>query len=1041
MSGIMKRLLLLSLAGLALLPRLGLAADALYLNNGTVFNPQVDATNFVNRGQFQASGVLPYETWSTRNFTNTVGTFPGSGYMVGAPGFRFSTTSTANGLRTMASSFFNDNGAVVEAVDTLPLLAVCFPAVVGPSFLLVSASNIVIKAGTAGLPKASMIVGPNGLMELTGKRVDVSRSGLEVAPIWNAPGDSFNDQDNGLFQPDIAITDLYWGRPNFTRQNPLFSGGLWDGTVAFAQGGPFPAVQPGGDPGFILFGPEADSYVRAVPGSGATVTVTNMDGSTTDLSFPTNITKGAVFVGPSGGTAVQIGFFPSIFADNFFNTASMLLSLQVTNEVTRRMEPASMFLEDRLASGGTTGVLANIIGCPATTSRPANYILTRVPYFPGASGNNGYPEGDFFTSAGTLRGGFNFTNVLSDNVTNVVHDQGEYSSYGAFADNVVSRPLPVPGGTVTNLPGKIRISSDTLDMSNTRIRGEGQIIIQSSHLISSSNAVIDCENLSFNLASTNGNLRVQNLSRDTSIRFRGQIRVWSAVWSNAAIVLLRNYTVDTNVPPDPTLAIETPITNTISIAFHTLMVDASSLGAFALPVTVHGFTTHSTNVVISDNMSVGESLLIDGRSLTIDGDFTIPGGVPIVNPIIGFPPPGEPLQNWAGVNAPNLQFFTNNGTFSVFNEAHFGDDRPRPYSTFVNTGTLQGWSLQVNSDYLQNNGTLLSQGVMTLQSPSGKFENGDSISGGDSQFLAGSVKFSSYQMTVNGGLYLRATNALFDGGGNSGNTFSVLNGFHLQMKPLTGDLLGTTFETTAPDVPSVAIEHTWAGEDRGPTAEGYTNNTALGKLIVSSLSFDPFFYFSGTGAQNGLYVDQLDLTDLGADYLNRIAIDPTLVIYFASVKLGAGVVPPNGLQTPEEFLDGQFDNRVRWVSDFAGPNSSVDVLVNGTQTIKVNKALRNSKIIDSDNDGIPNFFDLTPFDGALIASIQSALSPAGYRISWSAKPGIVYHVDYATNFNASSWSPLVTTTLNSPTNGICSVLDTNRSSAMRIYRVWYSPAP
>jgi hypothetical protein len=242
-------------------------------------------------------------------------------------------------------------------------------------------------------------------------------------------------------------------------------------------------------------------------------------------------------------------------------------------------------------------------------------------------------------------------------------------------------------------------------------------------------------------------------------------------------------------------------------------------------------------------------------------------------------------------------------------------------------------------------------------------------------------------------------------------------------------------------VPSVAIEHTWAGEDRGPTAAGYTNNTALGRLVVSSLSFDPFYYFSGTGPQNGLYVDELDLTDLGADYLSRIAIDPTLVIYFAAAKLGAGVLPPGGLQTPEEYLDGQFDNRVRWVRDFAGPNSSVDVLVNGTQTIKINKALRNSKIIDSDGDGIPNFFDLMPFDGALIASIQSAQSPTGYRISWSAKPGTIYHVDYATNFNASSWSPLVTTTFNSPTNGICSVVDTNRNSAIRVYRVWYSPAP
>ncbi|MBE0543458.1 MAG: hypothetical protein IH623_19105 [Verrucomicrobia bacterium] len=1032
----MKRLLLSSLVGLALLPRVGVAADALYLNNGTVFNPQVDAINFVNRGLFRASGNLPYETWSTRNFTNTVGTFSGSGVMIGSPGFRFSTTSTANGMRTMASSFFNDNGAVVEAVDTFPFFTFCEQAAVGPSFLLVSASNIVVKAGTAGLPKASLIVGANGLMELTGKKVDISRAGLQVLPVWNSPPGSANDLDNGIFLPDVAITDLYWGRADFTEDDPLFSGGLWNGAVAVAQGGPFPAVQPGGDPGFVLFGPEADSYIRGVPGFMATVTVTNVDGSTTSLSFPTNITKGAVFVGASAGSAVQIGFTPSTIFNNFFSVASMLISVQVTNEVTQRMEPAYMFLQDRLASGGTTGLLANVVGCPAVGSRPANYLLTRLPFSPGGAGNNGYPEADFFLSAGSLRLGPNVTNVISDAVTNTVHPGGAFSSYGAFADNVVSRPLPVPGGTVTNLSGKIRISSDSLDMGSTRLRGEGHIIIQSSHLIASSNAVVDCENLSFNLASTNGNLRVQNLSRDASIRFRGQIRVWSATWSNAAIVLLDNYVVDTNGVATPE-----PITNTVSIGFQTLMVDATQLGAFALPVTVHGFTARSTNVVISDNMSVAESFLIDGRSLTINGNLTIPGGVPVVNPIIGSPPPGEPLQNWAGVNAPNLQFFTNNGTFSIFNEAHFGDDRPRPYSTFVNTGTIEGWSLQVNSDYLQNSGTLLSLAALTLQTPSGKFENGASTSGGDSQFLGGSLKFSDYQMIVNGGLYFRATNALFDGGGSSSNLFRVQNGFNLQMKPQTGDLLGTTFETVAPDVPSVAIEHTWAGEDRGPTAAGYTNNTAMGRLIVSSLSRDPFFYFAGTGAQNGLYVDELDLTALGANYRNRLAIDPSLVIYFAAAKLGVGVVDTNGLQTTEEYLDGQFDNRLRWVSDFAGPNSSVDVLVNGTQTIKVNRALRFSKLIDSDGDGIPNFFDFTPFDDVLIASIKPLAMPSGMQLSWPAVAGTVYQVEYQTNFNA-PWRKLLTTAYSSATNGICTVIDTNgvAGSSMRLYRVMYTPA-
>ena len=305
---IMKRLLFSSLLVLTLLPRAGVAADALYLNIGTVSNPQVDAVRFVNKGLIQASGALPFETLDTLYFTNTVGTFSGSGAMLGTPGFRFNNSSSLTGMRTWSSSFFNDNGAVVQATDPRrdPFLLGCRVASVGPSYLLVSATNIVVKAGTAGAPKASLIVGPNGTMELTGKSLDLNRSGLEVLPVWDEAQGSRTGISN--FAPDIAISDLYWGRTNFTMDFPLFSGQLWDGTIAIAQGAPFPLVLPFGGGGFALFGPEADSYVNVLPQGFSKITITNQNGSTSDITFGTNITKGAVFVGPSPGMAVQIGF-------------------------------------------------------------------------------------------------------------------------------------------------------------------------------------------------------------------------------------------------------------------------------------------------------------------------------------------------------------------------------------------------------------------------------------------------------------------------------------------------------------------------------------------------------------------------------------------------------------------------------------------------------------------------------------------------------------------------------------------------------------
>src|SRR5438309_276636 len=87
--------------GLGLLAAEAVAADALYLNTGSVNTPQVDAITFINKGLFQASSSIPYETQDTLYFTNTVGTFAGSGTMIGSPGFRFNTDSSVNGTRTM----------------------------------------------------------------------------------------------------------------------------------------------------------------------------------------------------------------------------------------------------------------------------------------------------------------------------------------------------------------------------------------------------------------------------------------------------------------------------------------------------------------------------------------------------------------------------------------------------------------------------------------------------------------------------------------------------------------------------------------------------------------------------------------------------------------------------------------------------------------------------------------------------------------------------------------------------------------------------
>lgn len=1053
----MKRLLLSGLVSLALSPLTGMPANYFNPNGGLVTSPiDIHAANFTNYGTFNIYSQGPFETWDTLNYYN-------KGQMTCSPGWRFNTLSSANGSRRLAANFVNENPGVIRAVDSSAFSLTCFPAVYDPSYLLISATNITTGAGIPSSGGASLIVGANGRMELVGTNINISRSGVGVLPVWAQPFGSGNGDTN--FYPDVAVYDKYWVQTNFSAAYKLDSGALWNGFTAnalFVPGPPPGPSQPTYAPNFSLFFPNAASYTNIAPGAYLTVAVTNENQVTNQVILFTDVAKGAVFVRAPPDMSVQLGFTGPY--ENGFNTIGVLLSTQRSNAATTLSENANIYVQDTFGSQPpgrpSRGLLANVVGCPANTFRPANYIFSRgfsffgTNYFSvGSPGNNGYPAANFFTSSGNQLAHANDINF--DSVTNAVYENGDFAGYSAFFDNVVSRSAAVAGGGVTNLPGRMRILADTLDMSKTRLRAEGYLNIKARHLISSSNAVVDCENLSFDLGKTNNEtLRIQNLGKDYITRLRGQIYAWSAEWSNSVVVVItNNYSFSNYIVtlPDGTTGTETvvtrvPITNTVNVKFHTLMLDATQLeGLF--PVSVYDLTTRSTNVVIHDNLSVIQTLSLDARNLTLEGNLTFRGYYP-ANPVTGYVPPIPAIQNWTYPVAPNLLYFTNHGALTIPNEAHFGDDGLNPYSVLVNTGSISAASIQVNSTYVENRGSLSAGvGSLILQGGTGKLENGYSVSGGEMQFWFGSLKFDHYQALANrNAINFWITGSLSDASPGSANVLEAQNGFNLYLKPPTGDLLGTTLQSTALNVPYAWLGHVWAGQDRGLSAAGYSNNVAVGRLVLATHGPNPVFYFAGSGVGNALYVDYLDLSQL-TDYANQIQMDPNLIIYYAAASLGFTPPLTNGVaQQPEEYLDGQFDGHLRWVRDFAGPNSSVDVVINGNQTIQVNRALRNSKIIDSDGDGIPNYYDLTPFDGPALllrgSLLQTNQPPwKAFLVSWTAVSNTVYKVEFTTNLPPANWQQLVKYTNNAPTNRTVTIWDTNGPAGFshRLYRVGHGP--
>jgi hypothetical protein len=711
-----------------------------------------------------------------------------------------------------------------------------------------------------------------------------------------------------------------------------------------------------------------------------------------------------------------------------------------TNPVSLLPETHAIYWVDTLGSETNKGLNINtnhdpFYSCNGFIYRPANYNVSRTDPggdFAGGSPGIGTPPGNFFS-------GF-----ANSGVSNT------YSAYSAFITNLVSQSGTVITNSATNSPGRVRIcAAGNLDLTRSRIGAQGDIMIQAGNLTNSAGAVIDCQTLNYNLGSTNGYLNITNLAQQNVSRLQGTMNAWSAIWTNIQPVAVGTNTA-TNV-----------------VAFWVLVLDASQLSGIA-PVTVQDLILHSTNngtgmrggITISDSMTVDQNFLLDGQSFTLLGSLNL----------------SYPLQDWTYANAPNLRYFTNNGALFIPQDAHFGDDGPTNYAAFVNNGTItNGGGLMINSDYFQNqnSGTLYAAGGVFVTTSAGKVENASIISGEDMDFYGSTLKLNHSTLYAGNQFNFGMINSLYDTGGSSSNILICGNGFNLWIKPTNaaaGDLLGTVITNEAFN--GAEVDDIWAGEDLGATTNGFYNNVAIGRLVLSPqagpLSLFTLFYFSGASVSNALYVDYLDLTQLSTNYAEMLQIDPNLVIYYAAVTNNYAPPQAGGVdQEWEEYLSGNTNicnGHLRWVTNFAGPNSSVDVVIGG-HTWSVNRALRYSKIIDSNTNGIPNYYDPDPFsNGAPPGSIpelmlnvslvqqtgqsspedlvqtgqisSTTLANNVLAISWLATAGTVYQVEFATNLPP-NWQPLLAYTNNTLTNQTVTVLDTNAPAGApsRFYRV------
>jgi len=1008
--------LLLTAAGLP-------AATLPIFINSSPFNspPQqtnIDARAWWNKAPFNvftATG-LPFESINTRNFTNDAAP---AGTMIVDPGLRFFHN-------TGGQRFWMDNWVNKGTISTDHNSFLLFGGI--SLFFNDSRASILQVAATNIISTGPLFSGAHGLIRLEGRNINLTRNALRTGGTTlttGVIGGGFLGLSN--YVNDVGIFDLYWGEgdgdalaanrrramrvdglgfsPNLTLPSPSSTSHEVI-TPSFPSG--FLFTNTTIVPGFffagtnIFFSTNLSSYAAAAYTNTLTPTSrvvqvvfypTNTDaGFTTEVRFSEDFLAGF----PLGNPAVAVVAFHS--AD--FDIATQAPSTD------------SVYLADAFATTTNTFLARN----QATgTRRPSNYELTRsttFEYVTGTTGNVVFNTNLLFSPS--------FTRATATN---------RYAGYAARVDLLSSSPSGAIPYDVTNAPGRIEILGEEVNLDQTRIRAEAALIIKATgNLTSNRFAQVDAPLINFDVRSREPELVISNLAPPSVRRLNGTVRAWSAAWENFEAVP-NGAGFDTN-----------------TVFFHVLIVE--SLLNSQVPVFVNEFAARGTNVVINDLLNIRKSFLVEGRSFHLTGGLNLPAGV-----------------NLASNTLLNVRNFTNDGVITLLGSEFFGTDRPLTYSNYVNRGTNIAASHEIRTRNFENPGCIIaSGGVFTLDAlgatlvgnpqieSSTVVTNIFSLFGGgfftniftntivlqgapkiqgvsDVQIFARDLLVSNSIISA-GTLILNVTNQLTDSGVAATNQWSVTGGFNVMRRPNTSDLLGTYLRST---VPRLGLsDHYWPASDLDAVPDGYTNNLALGKLILDGGS-NSLFRFFGTGPNNnGLYVDYIELLNATTNFNDVFAIAPNLTIYFANANV------------PVSKLDGAAGGRFRWVSGYTGPLSSTNITYPSGNTYTFNIALVTSKDLDSDGDGIVNADDPTPVyvaeSAVLFISLAAAPGPS-VELSWNALSYSSNFLEFKASANSADWQTLTNFHMGPLTWPVTIMDPLTTNSASRVYRLRVDPGP
>ena len=962
------------------------ATVPVYINSGTVQSPPgsaplIDAVTFINEAYFEvndfSANPLPYQTINTWNFTNTA-----SGIMMGHPGYFFQYVS-GNTRGPMAN--FENRGSI-SSFNSVSNFFISFTTA---NWLLVDSDRII----NSGNLNASA----SGLIRLTGNTVNVSRGRMRAG---EPPQRTFFFGANYLYQTnyfnDPGISDVYWGvgtngnmaldlsgpfsTPNFSPTNVSSAvHTVVERFGSFLFTNTFNTVPQFGSAGAVsrtyVATNGSDVYVQAV------FVTTNLFNTNTmpEITFVPD------FVNP-GPAIVQVGF----------HTVERDIALD--QDIV-----SSLYVIDGL--GTTTNATLSRNSQVANSRRPNTYSVSKGPY--ATAGLPGSPSGALPL----------YRSSYSNNVVT--------AQYAAFSAQLAAQSFT--GSDPTNFPGRVEIIGQNVNLRDSRIRAESTISITANNLLTNRLGSVSAPYLNFDLG-TSQPLIISNVVPSGINRLSGTVSAWSAIWNNT----------DTNMPGT-------------NIHFHVMVLEPTL--QTTVPVTVSKFMVRAPRVQLHDSLTVNQRLRVDSSSVHVRS-----------NAGLTFP------ANWAwgNSNMVNVMNFTNDGVVTVPGAAVLGTDRGFGYSNIINRGRFSAPLYSVLGDYFENWGDIQAhsgnfrfdgrkacvvgtpfqpQEIITatfvqFPVPTIVFVTnivypgaGTFTARGDLTLNANSIILSNAVLkagsSIPGSIILTPSLRLTDGGIGTTNLWQATGGIRVMQRPTAlSDLMGTYATVTAPD--SVDVLSTWAANDVGAIALGYSNNLALGKLTLDG-GQESIIRFGGlAGKKNAIYVDYLELLNNATNFdspdpsLLGLVIEPSLTLYFAHANIDAAK------------LDGKQNGRIRWVKGFMGPLSTTNIVYPSGEVYPVNISLARHKDYDSDGDGTPNNKDSTPVYSpeSVKLTIGRDTQPNRVLLSWQALANSTSHVEYKTPIGAPGpWQILRSTT--APVNMRISVSDpaTGSGRTQRIYRV------